>query len=643
MSPNVQRQVVRLLSLDELLRKLERSKGWKLSITQRAFEWDPRRVTNLVDSLLRGFPIGTLLLHRTKRPFYELAGDKTMRDLKKNGERVTEQLLDGQQRCEALRASFGGKGLNDPRSEARLYLWINVQEPNKANREFHDERGQKYYFHWSTTRSGLNGLTGPERKQEDLPPGSPATGWIPFSRLLSFIAHDEPIATIIDDAQVPDPLNAPKGLVSTLKKQVLAARAERRIPVHILDDSDTEVYDVHQLFIRINTGGIILGQADIFFAAVKKYWPDAEEHLRPLVGDKSLLNRRGAISLLARCAGLSLSRKAFDPARLHPTDLVRHGTGDASPLVARMKELTPARGTSPLVDETRRVSGAIERKFYRGSRELNATCVSAVIAWAFGYNLKTGESPIKRKRLPQEAARFLFWTHLVGSRTYGRSKFDREVVKRAWEAGRKGKTFPYEDKPFQKLCFQYGRALRYLPDDPAPGHLRERKDDRWKILQLMNGSRRLVCCVFQRVEHTDLDWDHILAYKWASKRYKKGRRLDWPVFNWINQVGNFAAIDARANRALQDVPPSKKLTPATADDPRSYLSKSFIKAELPLTEEEIGGFLRIEEMHTKEGKATSAPLLAEVIGDRSYRIWKHLLAEFGEPPRPNDFPPEEGR
>ena len=60
----------RLYSIGELINQLTSDYVWKLSIAQRAFEWNKIRVTNLVDSLLRGFPIGNLLLVKSKRPYY---------------------------------------------------------------------------------------------------------------------------------------------------------------------------------------------------------------------------------------------------------------------------------------------------------------------------------------------------------------------------------------------------------------------------------------------------------------------------------------------------------------------------------------------------------------------------------------------
>ena len=53
-----------LLSIIELLDRLsiDNKNAFKLFIGQRSFDWDKVRVTNLIDSLLRGFPIGSMLV-----------------------------------------------------------------------------------------------------------------------------------------------------------------------------------------------------------------------------------------------------------------------------------------------------------------------------------------------------------------------------------------------------------------------------------------------------------------------------------------------------------------------------------------------------------------------------------------------------
>ena len=62
-----------------------------------------------MDSLLRGFPLGSLLLVNTDKDFFELSDAKTKK-VKKANYRHT-QIVDGQQRCMATLKTFAGQGL----------------------------------------------------------------------------------------------------------------------------------------------------------------------------------------------------------------------------------------------------------------------------------------------------------------------------------------------------------------------------------------------------------------------------------------------------------------------------------------------------------------------------------------------------
>lgn len=101
---------------------------------QRPFVWGEEQVRKLLDSLLRGYPIQTLLFWRTKdeiraRRFMDLvSGDVDLHTLydahasQEGSERLF--VLDGQQRLQGLRTLFDGaieteKGL-------RLEAWIDL-------------------------------------------------------------------------------------------------------------------------------------------------------------------------------------------------------------------------------------------------------------------------------------------------------------------------------------------------------------------------------------------------------------------------------------------------------------------------------------------------------------------------------------
>ena len=121
-----------LLSINELLDRLsiDNKNSFKLFIGQRSFDWDKVRVTNLIDSLLRGFPIGSMLVDEGQE-YYSLSqkGEqvKKLRFVEKTLEKCI-RIIDGQQRCVSIQSSYTEKGFYNTKTGKKELLWINVLE-----------------------------------------------------------------------------------------------------------------------------------------------------------------------------------------------------------------------------------------------------------------------------------------------------------------------------------------------------------------------------------------------------------------------------------------------------------------------------------------------------------------------------------
>ncbi|MCP3136805.1 DUF262 domain-containing protein [Pyxidicoccus xibeiensis] len=140
--------------LHELLRAASSDQGATLLVPdlQRPYVWSPSQVTLLVDSLLRGWPFGTLLLwsvHKEdlasipSRPFWRVA-DRTgefddEQVSKSNPPAQFRMVLDGQQRLQSLLLAFGGDSWG-----FRLldHEWSTVLDAERP-------RGRNARRHWS--------------------------------------------------------------------------------------------------------------------------------------------------------------------------------------------------------------------------------------------------------------------------------------------------------------------------------------------------------------------------------------------------------------------------------------------------------------------------------------------------------------
>jgi hypothetical protein len=225
------------VSVQDLLDAFASREPWTLHVAQRAFEWPRLRVTNLVDSILRGFPIGTILLAESTDAHYELSASQKVRRAEHKSRRTT-QILDGQQRCLAIRATFGGEGLEDRKTDSRVLLWINVAEPNEQAREFDQTRGQSFHFHWSDREGGINHLTKDERKLEGMPGYLPHSGWLPFHTLVA--NRHKRWTTIARLAMIDEPSPHQEEHVRRLLSTLNAAVDGPSIPIHHLSPKFSE-------------------------------------------------------------------------------------------------------------------------------------------------------------------------------------------------------------------------------------------------------------------------------------------------------------------------------------------------------------------------------------------------------------------
>jgi hypothetical protein len=111
--------------LHELLDKASSNAGATVLIPdlQRPYVWSPNQVVLLVDSLIRGWPFGTLLMWKVgkadlqsipHRPFWQVV-DRTTQDdgstlVRKDPPASYQMVLDDQQRLQSLLPALGGDG-----------------------------------------------------------------------------------------------------------------------------------------------------------------------------------------------------------------------------------------------------------------------------------------------------------------------------------------------------------------------------------------------------------------------------------------------------------------------------------------------------------------------------------------------------
>jgi hypothetical protein len=261
------RRIVQYLNNDE-----SEGGGFWLPNIQRPFVWSEEQIARLFDSIMREYPISTLLVWKTKEPIkHRKFIDNYHRDVKLTDFYVPEDqrskllVLDGQQRLQSL--FIGLKG-----SYCGKELYFDVLSGGDAAPEdirFRFAFKEKVVAVWP---------------------------WVRFKDIV-FVNGKLPMQ-IAQNVQglAPSPLTTEQ--IGRLQENVARGRHEfvdtDNITFQELDGIDNcnayKVDDIVEIFIRANSGGTKLGKSDLLFSLLAANWEDADGEMENLLED---LNKGG--------------------------------------------------------------------------------------------------------------------------------------------------------------------------------------------------------------------------------------------------------------------------------------------------------------------------------------------------------------
>lgn len=245
--------------------------GYWLPNIQRPFVWKEDQIERLFDSILREYPIGTLLVWKTKskirrRKFI----DNYKLDIKLTDFYVPEDdkqkmlVLDGQQRLQSLFIGLLG-------SYERKELCLNVLSGDLVAPE--DIR-YKFKFIANTE------IKAPWFKLKDI--------------VFSNKEYDE-TADLIKAKFDTDLSDVDKKKITRIvAKLTRIFGTEENLVYQVVDSVDnSELYtedDIVEIFIRANSGGTPLGKSDLLFSLLTSSWDEADEQMEDLL---ETLNKTG--------------------------------------------------------------------------------------------------------------------------------------------------------------------------------------------------------------------------------------------------------------------------------------------------------------------------------------------------------------
>jgi hypothetical protein len=283
-----------LLTLDEIAAAVNaRPQSIRLPSFQRDAAWDWADIELLWDSVLRGYPLGSLLFARPL-PGQGLA----IRELRRHREAAATEteaangsdtliLLDGQQRASAISI-----GLRPWSAGVETRLWLDLFLPK------HDRNGFRLCsltLPWGPGASVAQKARARERLEKQLPEGCAALGltWpatarvpVPFAELVAYVRAGRFSEW---PSLVPAALRDQTDQVTPEQAANWQGAIERisafRVPAILLATLPS-VDDLAKTFERLNTAGVDMGQEELFFSGIKLRWPQAHDLVWDVYSDR---------------------------------------------------------------------------------------------------------------------------------------------------------------------------------------------------------------------------------------------------------------------------------------------------------------------------------------------------------------------
>lgn len=253
---------------------------------QRPFVWKYEQMKSFFDSILREYPISTLLFWRTNeevqiRRFIDnyIEGMNVKETYLKSSEYKTKEkwlVLDGQQRLQALYMALKG-------TYEKKELYFDLLSGRKMVVDGKNEL--KYVFEY---------MTGDEAREKNLE--DKKNYWVLLKDVvLSYDSSTEIKRNILK--QMPRMEEEKKQVEEIVEDNVAKIKnlfTELELVFYYPIDSIAKKYsydEVLEIFVRSNSGGTVLSKSDLMFSLIKLSWETAEEDFEDLLDS---LNRQGA-------------------------------------------------------------------------------------------------------------------------------------------------------------------------------------------------------------------------------------------------------------------------------------------------------------------------------------------------------------
>lgn len=259
------------LKIHELVAKIERG-DIRLPEMQRQYVWRQTRVRDLLDSLYRGYPSGTILTWETD----EGVATRDFAVEQETDGKSFQLLLDGQQRLTSLSAIIRGEPVHVRGRVRPIDILFNLEHPDALEviTEVNEDD--------DTDEDVSPDEDAAEASEDELLRRFDRMAFVVSSKKLAALPHWVSVTEVFSESSDTPFLKA-AGVTSmedprydkyTSRLKQLRGIRDYQYRVHILD-RDKSYEEVTEIFVRVNSLGAKLRSSDLALAQITATWRDS--------------------------------------------------------------------------------------------------------------------------------------------------------------------------------------------------------------------------------------------------------------------------------------------------------------------------------------------------------------------------------
>ena len=249
-----------------------------LPAMQRPFVWKDDRIARLIDSLLRGFPIGTALLWKTSemqrfRPFQKDIQSDAGIIIDFESDRSSERylVLDGQQRLTSLFVALAG-------TYDGKKLFLDVLSGARGDKD----PGNVYWDCRFLTEKEAHELNVWPRPVGDKAVGSERAVFVKFHDLTRLPAAKAGLIATREAKKLELTPNQTERMTESYLQGATILASKTALQIHLIDEDAAEpmpVEEILEIFVRVNSGGLVLQKSDLLMSLLDLTWNDIQPEL----------------------------------------------------------------------------------------------------------------------------------------------------------------------------------------------------------------------------------------------------------------------------------------------------------------------------------------------------------------------------